>query len=298
MPHISKSQLESLMMCPKLYEYERFGGIVPKDSLALTIGGSYHKVWQDFFRHKMGHVKQHELKWCQEYASKAVKAEVADRKAKGTLESYSESEYGETIDQVVKLTTAYYPFAQAIDPIAVERHYELSIPCSDWTVDGWIDLIYKSYVMSKGQPVLDEHGEPSWVAVVVDHKTASSSPYDPANTDRRLVWRAINEWSFEAIGYALAYRIMYGQHEDRFEYHYAVKTKEAKILVASVPPIDDAKISWYFDVAIEAIETIKRGHFPRNFTGWKHTPSQCPAWNQCHGIVESFGGVKTQLKVV
>lgn len=293
MPHISKSQLNELMECPRLYEYTRLLGVPSADSLAGILGTSYHYVWQEFFKFKKSHQKNLSLEWCLDIMRDKFRVEVLE--AENLQCEPPEDDL--VLDQGIALVKAYLPFAEEIEPLDVEKKYELSIPgLKDWTIQGYIDLIYKSYLMDGSLSVLDDNGQHMWVPVVVDHKTAGSSPYDVQKEERRQAWTAANLWSHEAIGYALAFRVMSGMVEDRFEYHTAVKTKEPKIIISPLK-IGDAQINWYLDLAVEQIERRKRGFFERNVNSWRHEPGKCPAWDLCHGIVPEPEN-RSKLKVV
>jgi hypothetical protein len=295
-PHISKSQLEELMSCPKLYWYTRYQGVETKDSLGAVLGGSYHKVWEQFFKRKKSTGRNLELDWCLDTFRDEFRARVSEGVGNGTLE-LEEGEDGQQLDTGVGLVKAYYPYAEQLEPIAVEQKYELSIPGHEWTLYGYIDLAYRSYLVDEQQrPVMGDDGQQLWVPVVVDHKTTGSSPYDEKKPERYGEWARLNQFSHEAIGYALAFRVLFGRQEDRFEYHWAVKLKEPKIMVTPLR-FTDVHINWYMDLAVEQVERIKRGFFERNVTSWKHSPRLCPAWDLCHGVVPS-NQKKGQIKLV
>lgn len=289
MPHISKSQLEELMTCPKLYWYTRYEGIEVKDSLGATLGGSYHRAWEQFFKHKKRTEANRPLEWCLDIFRDEFQTRVKEAVGNGTL-GFGEGEDGQQLDLGIGLVKAYYPYAEQIEPVVVEQKYELSIPGHDWTLYGYIDLAYKSYLVDeKQQPLMGEDGQRLWVPVVVDHKTTGSSPYDEKKPERYDEWARVNQFSHEAIGYSLAFRVLFGRQEDRFEYHWAVKLKEPKVMVTPLR-FTDVHINWYMDLAVEQIERIKRGFFERNVTSWKHAPKLCPAWELCHGIVPVTDG--------
>jgi len=296
MPHVSKSQLNQLMTCPKLYWYERIEGVESKTGIGALLGGAYHAVWEQFFTHKMTRGENQAIEWAADIFATEFSRRVSEAVEAGNFD-YDEKEYGENKDTGIRCVEAYHPFAVKFDPLFVEKQFELSIPGHDWTLFGYIDFAYKSWLVDpQGDPLLDDEGEPRWVPVVVDHKTAGSSPYDPGKEGRYDAWLSDNQFSHEAIIYALAYRVLFGQNEDRFEYHTAVKTKVAKVLISPIK-VGDLQINWFLDLAIEQIEKIKRGYFERNTNAWLHSPKWCPAWDQCHGIPKA-PGEQGVLKVV
>ncbi len=285
MPHISKSQLEELMCCAKLYEYTRFKGLETKDNLHAMLGGTYHHTLEAFFREKLAKGTNRTPEQCADEFGTEFDKRIKEAKDAESLEPVTDEEIGAIKDKGIGLVKAYHPYAALIDPLAVEQQFELSIPGHDWTLYGYIDLVYKSYVVDGGgKPVLDVNGEKKWVPVVVDHKTTGSSPYDAKSPGRREEWLRVTQFSHEVAMYVLAYRVKFGGQEDRFEYHWAIKTKEPRIMVTPVK-VGDTQLRWFMDLAVEQVERIKRGFFERNLTSWKHSPS-CPAWRLCHGLVD------------
>lgn len=273
MPHISKSSLLDRGECGYAWYCDHVLKLQGKDSLGMILGGVYHETIGMFFREKLKS-KETEEKVCLDFFESMFNDRVKQSVGGGSL-TFDEGEDKKFRDDGCRLVRAYLPYAKAIEPIAVEQKFELSIPGEpEWTVYGYIDLV----------------GRRDGKTLVIDHKTGGSSPYkiddrDLAGTDeRRVNWVSQVLWSPEVACYVLAYRVVYGKEEDAFEYHWAIKTKDARILPTPVK-IGDAQISWFLDLALDAIQGIKMGRFERNTSSNWCSPRGCAYWAYCHKIV-------------
>ena len=282
MPHISKSSLLSWGECRFAWYCNRVLGLPGKDSLGMILGGVYHETQKMFFDEKL---KRKEIteQACRDFFEAVFKDRVASSCKQDVL-TFDAGDDTKFRDDGLRLVEKYYPYAVTIEPIAVERQFELSIPGeSDWTVYGFIDLI----------------GVRDGRRVVIDHKTTKSSPYkrddkDPSGTeDRRVNWVSEVLWSPEVACYVLAQRVLYGIEEDVFEYHWAIKTKKPEILITPVK-IGDRQLSWFLDVALSTIRGIKQQQWDKNPSSSWCSPNGCAYWEVCHGIVE---GPKVKGKI-
>ena len=272
MPHISKSSLLSWGECRFAWYCDRVLGLPGKDSLGMILGGAYHETQKKFFDEKLKR-KEISEKECVSFFESLFRDRVNDSLKKGAL-SFDAGSDQKFRDDGLLLIEKYYPYAVSIEPIAVEKEFELSIPGEpDWTVFGYIDLI----------------GRRDGRRIVVDHKTTKSSPYkidakDPDGTeDRRVNWASEVLWSPEVSCYVLAHRVLYGIEEDVFEYHWAIKTKKPEILITPVK-VGDQQLSWFLDVALSTIRGIKQQQWDKNPASRWCSPTGCAFWGQCHSI--------------
>ena len=274
MPHISKSSLLSWGECRFAWYCDRVLGLPGKDSLGMILGGSYHETQKKFFEEKLKRKEITEQE-CKAFFEALFKNRVADAVKKDVL-TFDAGEDTKSMDSGVLLVEKYYPYAVAIEPIAIEKEFELSIPGEpDWTVYGFIDLIAK------------RDGR----RVVIDHKTTSSSPYkidekDADGTEERRV-NFVSEvlWSPEVACYVLAQRVLYGIEEDAFEYHWAIKTKKSNVLITPVK-IGDQQLSWFLDLALSTIRGIKQQQWDKNPSSSWCSPKGCAHWDHCHGLTQ------------
>jgi len=128
---------------------------------------------------------------------------------------------------------------------------------------------------------LDAHGLPPLKGVIdlvrpggviVDFKTTARSP-DPA-----LI---AHQHEVQLGCYALLYREATGQSETGFELHHLVKTKEPKLVVTALAPMDRGQISRLVRTMESYVNGVKAEDWipsPGQHCAWCDYFAQCRAW--------------------
>lgn len=285
MKHISKSSLLSRMDCAFAWYCDRVLKMPDKESVGAIVGGTFHEVQKAFQEIRMGGKEAPDLTWCKKLGKTIYDAKIkatepardADGNAvtPGTL-SASMEDVADGLKQVVGLIDVFYPYALQIQPVALEKEFEIQLPGTEWSVYGYIDVIEKTEALAHR---------------VSDYKTAGSSPYkddpkDPSgNEERRINFVSEALWSPEVACYSLAYQVLYGQLPSEFMYWNVIKLKTPKVMPVSVH-VTDAQISWFLNLATDMIRSIENGLHERRTTCQWCSPKGCAFWNHCHGVVD------------
>jgi len=277
LPRISKSSLLERMGCPFAWYCNRVLKMPGKDSLGMIVGTSFHEAEEWFQSERMAN-RVHSLEECKRQCRAVFNGKVRESWKANLLEA-SREQVNEARGQVLGLVEVFHPYALGLKPVAVEQEFSISLPgLPEWSIFGYIDAICEA------EDAPGQH-------VVVDYKTAASSPYkedgkDPKGTDeRRLNYVSEVLWNPEVACYCLGYRALFGKREHEFMYYYAVKTKKPKVMPVRVKVTDD-QIDWFLKLAVDYVRGIMTDIHERRTDGWSCSPKGCSYWDFCHGILD------------
>lgn len=109
--------------------------------------------------------------------------------------------------------------------------------------------------------------------VIVDYKTAARTP------DLSL---AAHQHETQLCCYALLYREATGERETGFELHHLIKTKQPKIIVTPIGPMNAAQEAGLYRLIDDYLEGIGREAWipsPGQHCGWCDHFERCRAWS-------------------
>jgi len=253
--HLSHSQINMFLRCPKQYEYRYLENIIAPPSGMIVLGKSGHKTLAYNFTQK--------IETCEDLKDSEIAdyfAEEFDRAVEEEEPVFDEEDKGEIKDKGVKILKKYRnEYAKEIQPVAVEQEFNIEFENVEYTFKGFIDLI-----TDKNQ--------------VRDHKFAKRTPNQ----------NDINE-DLQATIYYLGYKILYGTEPQGFEFDYLIAKKEPEIKLFPTTR-DDEDINEYLELVGNITYAIKSGIFYKNTQGWQCSPKYCGYYGMCrpHKISKIF----------
>jgi putative RecB family exonuclease len=192
--HLSVSQLKMYLRCPLQYKFRYIDGLIIPPRSELTLGKSIHGTLEENYRQKI----KTEIDLPLEYITDLF----SDRWEKAVVDTIFEEDEkpGRVKDDGIALLKTYHTVvAPKVQPIEVERGFNLPIDDQNYTLKGYIDLIDRDNL-------------------IVDHKTTKRSMrQDMIDSDLQLTT------------YSLAYRELVGKKEKGLRFDVMVRTKEPKI---------------------------------------------------------------------
>jgi len=159
--HISHSQIDMWLRCPKQWEYRYIHGIKTPPSGALVVGSCYHKALELNFRQKVHSFKDLPVEECMDNFVDAwdlVTENEEDIQWQGSSPGHLKDQGVALIDKYIDTT------APTVQPVEVEQRFECRIGDTGFV-----------YIMD----LLDDNN------AVIDHKT-SSKMYVQSDVDKSL----------------------------------------------------------------------------------------------------------------
>jgi putative RecB family exonuclease len=192
--HISVTQLKSYLRCPLIYKFRWVDKIIVPPDSSLTLGKSIHSALEINYSQKVKTKKDLSVETITDIFSDSWEDEVKETVFE------KEEKPGNVKDEGIKIITQYHrDISPAIQPVTVEREFELSFENVDYTLKGFIDLI-------------DEK------TVIIDHKT----------TKRSMQQSAVDA-DLQLTAYSLAFRTFEGREEQSLRFDVMVRNKTPKI---------------------------------------------------------------------
>ena len=244
--HISHTQIEMMLRCPRQYYYRYVLGLKIPTSYMLALGSACHIAWEHNYRQKVLSGVDLALPTVLE-----VYADAFERKTAEEEIDWQDHDPGQVKDTGISLVTAHMAqIAPEVQPVSVEARFQLDNVGVPVALVGVIDLI-------------DVDG------YLHDHKTATRSwTQDQADS------------ALQPAPYILAYRALTGQNPTGFRYNVTVSKKTPEVQVLTTNRSDD-ELLWYIDLVREVVKQIQAGLFPPNPTGWWCSERWCGYYDMC-----------------
>lgn len=243
--HISVTQLKSYLRCPLIYKFRWVDKIIVPPDSSLTLGKSIHSALEINYSQKVKTKKDLAVETITDIFSDSW-----EDKAKETVFE-KEEKPGNVKDEGIKIITQYHrDISPAIQPVMVEREFELSFENVDYTLKGFIDLI-------------DDK------TVIIDHKT----------TKRSMQQSAVDA-DLQLTCYSLAYRHALGLKEKALRFDVMVRTKKPKVQQLTTQRTQ-ADLDRFLKILAYVSKAIKTGIFYPNenyFCGICGYKDLCKRW--------------------
>jgi CRISPR/Cas system-associated exonuclease Cas4 (RecB family) len=243
--HLSWSQCNMYMRCPRSYFFRYVEGMKVPPSSALAVGSSVHKTAEHNNKQKIFSREDVSLK-----VAKEVFSQVWDEMAP-SVDFKEDENPGQLKDQGVALVDLLMTrVAPRIQPRAAEEEFILEFSNAEYSFKGIIDVV-------------TEQGE------IVDFKTASRTPSQgDIDQDRQITT------------YYLGHEALYGQPPAGAFMDYLVKNKTPKHerFETSRTEADTKKL---LALIAEISRSIRNGFFFPNPTNNLCNPRWCGYWNIC-----------------
>jgi len=241
-PHLSHTQLNMWLRCPRQYEFRYWKGLKIPPAGAMIQGSCYHEALARNFTHKLDTHEDMPVPDILDYFSDTWAAKLASEPEV----DWEGDDPGRLKDEGVRLTKMYREQkAPEVQPFLVEEKLVLPLDGQDLDFVGIVDLV-----------CLDD--------LVVDHKTVARTPTQ-ADVDQDI----------QATAYAFLL-----QRDIDFAIHAAVKNKTPKLAEIRTRRTQ-ADIAWWLDMVQGVWRQMQTGIAPPNPCGWHCSPAGCGYWRLC-----------------
>jgi CRISPR/Cas system-associated exonuclease Cas4 (RecB family) len=244
--YISHSQIGMFLRCPKQYEFRYLQDIVAPPSGALVLGKSGHNALAYNFEQKIESHKDLKPKEIVEFFANDYDTAVKNEEPVFDGESKEELK-----DSGVKILKKYpKEHGYKIQPVAVEKEFNVKFKNAEFGFKGFIDL------------VTDE-------CVIKDHKFSKRNP-NQADIDDAL----------QACAYYLGYRTLFNADPAGFDFDYLITKKEPEIKTYPTKR-NDEDIAEYLELVRNVANAIRAGNFYKNTSGWHCNQKFCGYFDKC-----------------
>ena len=241
--HLSHSQINMFLRCPKQYEFRYLEGLVMPPSGNLILGGAGHKALEHNYSQKIDSKKDLNETEVTEYFANEF-----EERAKEEVD-WQDNKPGDLKDGGVRVLKEYQKTtAPLIQPRVVEQEFNIEFENTDYTLKGFIDLI----------TIVNE---------IVDHKISGRKP---SNIDDK-----------QLTIYRIAYKELNGQvppKSVRFDYLVTKKTPEIVPFRIDITDEDEDEV---LELIGDVSRAIKSGIFYRRTEGWMCNPKYCGYYYEC-----------------
>lgn len=250
MDHLSVTQLNMFLRCPKQYEFRYIEGIKIPPSGAMIEGSAYHSTVAGDLNSKLASGKLLQDSEIADIFSDSFEYHIRKGLLLEDEEDYQFEEIdweertpGEVKDEGVALAKLYHQkVAGTLNPVEVEQKQFM-------TVAGIPFVLIADVVESER---------------IIDHKVAKRRQYEDALRT-----------NLQATAYSMFY------NRD-LEFHYAMKNKTPEIYLSSTHR-DESDWTFFMALVEKVVEVINSGIFFPNPTGWWCGEKWCGYWPLCYG---------------
>lgn len=249
-PHLSFSQINMFLRCPRQYYYKYILGETRPPSGAMMQSKCWHQAVEANYEQK--------IVTGQDMPLDEVQSIFSDRFDHDFHETEFDLGVNETVhglkDQGVEITTEHHlTIAPTVTPKHVEHPFRISLG-EEFPYDllGYWDLIED-----------DDR--------IVDNKAYKRTP-SQKDLDKDLQFTA----------YSAGFRVSEGRIEPGLRMDAVVKNKKPKT-VQLYTTRTNQEIQWFFRLVEQVTAAIKSENFFPNPQGWHCSPDFCGYWNQCKG---------------
>lgn len=248
--HLSFTQLNMFLRCPRQYEYRYIRGIKAPPSGAMVQSCVWHETLERNYRQKIDSDRDLALGEMQEFFAAQFDAALAGEE----IAFEPDEKPGKLKDQGTAIVAAHHrTIAPAVRPLLVEERFTVDLG-EDFPFDlvGVWDLIERD-------------------GTIVDNKSYSKAPRQE-DLDKDLQFTA----------YALGYRTTHGRAEPGLRMDAIVKTLNPKAVQLHTRRTND-NCRWFPGLIEEVGRAIDSGTFYPNPNGWHCSPRFCGYWGLCMG---------------
>lgn len=247
--HLSWSQIRMLMRCPKQWEFRYVRGVIRPPGVALVIGAGTHRGVEVNMRNKIDEGKPMPLDAVLDVTRDSVIEKIGKDGIRG--DGAKRVLLGEAIDGAVTLSELHYKeVAPQIEPVAVERDWQLNIEGEEKSIKGVIDIEVAGGIR--------------------DTKTTGKTPpKNSADKDDQLTM------------YALAYRVLTGKMPEILALDYLVRSNTPKPVFLSTNRTEVALEAFLLRLET-AFKLIESGiYMPCDRSNWCCDPKWCGYYDEC-----------------
>ncbi|MFW5916203.1 MAG: PD-(D/E)XK nuclease family protein [Bacteroidota bacterium] len=277
---IHMSHLSAYCRCPQQMYQKYIRGVEEgSKSIELVTGSLHHDLMKMQFRRKRDGGEMLSDDDIESYVSE----EVEDKSALLSMDDAEEfkRDKDKIIDQAKILNRDY---VSRVEPIFVERPFEVKFPEMEYTFAGQIDMNRKlrkdKYIGLSGNEE-DESKIPNQHYAVDDLKTSATSP----SKNEFFGFKPKPEHWIQHAGYSLGSWIAAGFKASEYKQTmnttvYLVKTKTSTVKPANFI-VTMNEIRFLYEMLKSLEQSLKTGLFPPNPMGWWCAPDKCAAFYQC-----------------
>jgi len=247
-PHLSFSQINMFLRCPRQWEYRYVKGIKIPPGSALFQGKVWHETIENNYRQKIETREDLPLDHQLDYYVTTF-----DKKIKEEEVAWEEGQTPDKLkDEGVNITEVQHKvIAPTVFPVEVEKKFNLGLGDNfPFTLLGFWDCI-------------DEDN------IIIDNKSYGKTPNQDA-VDKDL----------QLTAYATSYRLLNQKNENGLRLDCVIKTKTPKAVQLSTQRTKQ-ECQWFLNLVETVGYAIKSGIFYPNPTGFMCSPKWCGYWNMC-----------------
>lgn len=243
--YISYSQINMFLRCPAQYMFRYCEGLIIPPKSALTKGKSVHKGQEVNYKQKIETKADLPVSdvldvVATEFETLATETEFAPDEDKGKIK-----------DETIGLAKLYHKeIAPKVQPLYVEEEINFIIPNTEIQLKGYIDVVQEG-------------------GIIRDTKTAAKTPA-----------QNVIDKSMQLTAYALAYRTITGETENKLILDYLINTKTPKVLSLESSRTED-DLKRFVAIVQNVVKAIKAGIFYPNPDNFMCTPNNCGYWHEC-----------------
>jgi len=245
--HISISQINTYLRCPLQYFWRYEEGLKIPPASAVSFGIATHRAIEHNYKHKVEAredlpVEEVKEVWAQEWDKLAPETQFEEGEEPGPIK-----------DEGVAIAELYmHEIAPAVQPVLVEREFEVGLENLEFTLKGVVDVIDES-------------------SLIIDTKTSKRTPAE--DTVARDIQMTM---------YSLGHRMLLGVNESGLRMDYLVRTKKPKVVSLSAGPRDGREIDRLLRLISYVARAIRDQLFYPNIHNFMCTPTGCGYWQICN----------------
>ena len=248
--HLSATQLNMFLRCPRQYEFRYLQGLKIPPSGAMVQSKAWHAALEANYTQKIKSDKDLPLSNMEELFS----TRLDDAFREEEIKLSAKEDPGSLKDNGVLIVAEHHKvIAPTVKPAEVEQEFRVSLG-EDFPYEllGYWDLIDRS-------------------GVIVDNKAYSRTPsQDDVDKDLQLTV------------YSLGYRVSKNAVEDSLRLDTVIKKKKpTAVQLVTKRTNDDCQ--WLLTLIEQVAKAIQSGVFYPNPNGWHCSPKFCGYWEKCKG---------------
>ncbi len=251
--HLSATQLNMFLRCPRQYCFRYVEGIKKPPSGAMVQSKVWHQTLENNYKQKIQSDNDLSLSDMQEFFS----SRFDDTFSNEDIALENDESTGKLKDQGTSIVATHHEIiAPKVRPLLVEEEFRISLG-EDFPYEllGYWDVVERD-------------------GIIVDNKAYGRTP-NQNDVDKDL----------QLTVYSLGYRASKKQIEKNLRIDAIVKTKQPKaVQIQTTRTNEDCR--WILNLIEDVARAMKSGNFYPNPTGFLCSPKFCGYWDRCHTISE------------
>jgi RecB family exonuclease len=248
-PHLSFSQINMFLRCPKQWEFRYIQKLKIPPGAALVLGRSWHETIEQNYVQKIQSEADLPLEDMKDFFSDAWTKNLEKEEI-----DFGEDEPGQLKDLGILITDVHHrEVAPKVQPALVEEEFRISLGEEfPYELLGYFDVIERD-------------------GTIADNKSWKRSK-SQGDVDKDL----------QLTAYALGYRVKFGRAEKGLRFDAVIKNKKPKaVQLTTTRTNDDCR--WLLKLIEKVADGIVKETFYPNPNGWHCDPKWCGYWNKCKG---------------